>query len=152
MSDGLARLEALRALRDAAPQPAPVMKGEPPTVPVPPTKGRGRRGTTAGRPRGTSGQDNYLDQLEPDAAADLARLAILLRRAIAETGKTPSEVAKAASYWRLSATLRLDLEHQRRMRLSTLNRIGDAAGIPATAIAAMAAKCLNAIAPEEGEK
>jgi hypothetical protein len=152
MSDGLARLEALRALRDAAPQPAPVMEGEPPTVPVPPTKGRGRRGTTAGRPRGTSGQDNYLDQITPDAAADLARLALALRHAIAAAGKTPAEVAKTSGYWRLTGMVRLDLHQVRRMRLSTLERICEAAGMPSNAAADMASTAPHAIAPEEAPK
>lgn len=152
MSDGLARLEALRARRDAAPQTAPVIEGEPPTAPVPPTKGRGRRGTTSGRPRGTSGQDNYLDQLTLDAAADMARLALALRHAITASGHTPSEVAKTASFWRLPSIVRLDLHQMRRMRLSTLQRICDAAGMPSNAAADMASKTPHAIAPEEASK
>jgi hypothetical protein len=153
MSAALTRLEEWQARRNGtAPQPAPGIEGEPPTAPVPPTKGRGRRGTTSGSPRGTSGQDNYLDRLGPDDVADMARLALSLRHAITAADKTPAEVAKTCGYWRLPSICRLDLHQMRRVRLSTLRRIGEAAGIASNVITDMASNAPLAIAPEEDAK
>lgn len=154
MSDAKARLAALAALRNTPPQPAPGNGGEPPSVPVPPSGVRGRRGSTNGRPRGNpSKKDRYATaMLSADTAADLARLCATLRDAIDATGRSRSEVTKASGFSRLPQYLELDLKGARRMRLSTLKRICEAAGMPSNAAADMASKAPHAIAPEEGEK
>jgi hypothetical protein len=155
MSAALTKLEEWQARRNGtAPQPAPGMEGETPSVPGSPSGNRGRRGTTNDRPRGNpSKKDRYATvMLTPDAAADIARLCAMLRDAIAASPHTVTEVTRVSGFSRLTQYVALDITKVRRMRISTLQRIATAADMPSNVVDAIIASCPNAIAPEEDAK
>lgn len=113
--------------------------------PSPPTGGRSKGKNPRGaRPR----RDLYATWLTEAQALDLVRLAFRLRAELDARQADPAQVAKDSGYARLSALLSLDWSDIRRTRLSTLHRIGTAAGIDPATVNQIAAAYPHAISEE----
>jgi len=154
MSDAKARLDALRAKRDTAPQPTPVPSGEN-SQSRPLTGGRDGKRTPRGNAGGstTKRRNNYSRYLELDQLLDLVRIGRALAAELQRVGADEATVARESGYWRLSAMLSHDLAgNAQRVTMPTLLKITRAAGIADSAAEELARNYPHAIRPEGNVK
>jgi hypothetical protein len=89
---------------------------------------------------------DYVGTLTEEAAADLFRLAGLLRYVLQRQGVSVADAKRRAKWDHLGSLLAIT--EARRPTLETLHRFGESLGVPADAVRDIAAACSHAIASE----